>query len=99
MIAKRRWPPWKRGGDGLAITGSCGKTTSKNMAAAVLSTRYKVAKTEGNLNNEIGLPNSLLNLDADTDFAVLELGANHLGEIAALCKIARPTESAVTMIA
>lgn len=82
----------------IAITGSCGKTTSKDFAAAVLATRYRVARTEGNLNNEIGVPLSLLKLDADTQVAVIEMGANHEGEIAGLCAMARPTESAITMI-
>ncbi|MBI3118413.1 MAG: UDP-N-acetylmuramoyl-tripeptide--D-alanyl-D-alanine ligase [Candidatus Hydrogenedentes bacterium] len=82
----------------IAITGSCGKTTAKNMIAAVLETEYRVAKTQGNLNNEIGCPVSLLQIDAETECAVLEMGANHRREIAALCAIAKPTESAITMI-
>ncbi len=83
----------------LALTGSCGKTSAKEMIAAVLETRYgKVVKTRGNLNNEIGCPLSLLQLDANTDMAVIEMGANHGGEIAALCRMAKPTESAVTMV-
>ena len=83
----------------IAITGSCGKTSSKDLAAAVLQTRYEVVKTKGNLNNEIGLPLSLLEIDADTEVAVIEMGANHRGEIAQLCTIAKPTEAAITMIA
>lgn len=83
----------------IAITGSCGKTSSKEMAAEVLGTRYQVAKTPGNLNNEIGCPLSLLEIDGATDLAVIEMGANHLGEVAGLCRLARPTESAVTMVA
>ena len=83
----------------IAITGSCGKTSSKDLVAAVLQTRYKVVKTKGNLNNEIGLPLSLLEIDADTEAAVIEMGANHRGEIAQLCGIAKPTEAAITMIA
>ncbi|HEO70736.1 MAG TPA: UDP-N-acetylmuramoyl-tripeptide--D-alanyl-D-alanine ligase [Candidatus Hydrogenedentes bacterium] len=83
----------------IALTGSCGKTMSKDLAAAVLSTRYVVVKTPGNLNNAIGCPLSLLCIDDNTDVAVIELGANHVGEIAALCKLARPTESAITMVA
>jgi UDP-N-acetylmuramoyl-tripeptide--D-alanyl-D-alanine ligase len=82
----------------IAITGSCGKTSSKDFIAAVLSEEYAVVKTPGNLNNEIGVPRTLLTIDADTDMAVVEMGANHPGEIARLCEIARPTESAITMI-
>lgn len=83
----------------FAVTGSCGKTTSKDMTAALLESRYNVIKTKGNLNNDIGCPLSLLRIDRDTDFAVIEMGANHVGEIAQLCTIARPTESAVTLVA
>lgn len=82
----------------IAITGSCGKTTAKDFSAAVLGTKYRVVKTQGNLNNEIGCPLSLLRLDADTEAAVMEMGANHPGEIAMLCRMARPTESTVTMV-
>lgn len=83
----------------FGLTGSCGKTTTKDLLAAVLATRYQVVRTRGNLNNEIGCPLSLLQIGPDTDFAVIEMGANHRGEIARLCEIARPTESAVTMVA
>ena len=83
----------------LALTGSCGKTSTKDMIARLLATRHRVVKTQGNLNNEIGCPLSLLQIDADTDIAVIEMGANHAGEIASLCRLARPTESAITMIA
>lgn len=83
----------------LALTGSCGKTTSKDMIAALLATRYNVLKTQGNLNNEIGCPLTLLKLAETTAFAVVEMGANHAGEIARLCEIARPTEAAVTIVA
>jgi UDP-N-acetylmuramoyl-tripeptide--D-alanyl-D-alanine ligase len=82
----------------IAITGSVGKTTSKDFTAAVLGTKYRVCKTEGNFNNEIGMPISLLRLNAQTQVAVIEMGANHLGEIAGLCTFARPTESAITTI-
>jgi len=83
----------------LALTGSCGKTTAKDFAAALLATRYNVVKTQGNLNNDIGCPLSLLRIDGDTERTVIEMGANHVGEIAALCALTRPTESAVTMVA
>ena len=82
----------------FALTGSCGKTTTKDLVAGALAARFNVVKTKGNLNNEIGLPLSLLRMDATTEMAVMEMGANHQGEIARLCEIARPTESAITMI-
>ncbi len=83
----------------IAITGSCGKTSAKDFAAALLRTRREVVKTQGNLNNEIGCPLSLLQIDGVTEVALIEMGANHEGEIAQLCRLARPTESAVTMVA
>lgn len=83
----------------IAITGSCGKTSSKDMIAEVLATRFNVMKTKGNLNNEIGGPLSLLQIDGDTEVAVMEMGANHGGEIARLCTLAKPTEAAITCIA
>lgn len=82
----------------FALTGSCGKTTTKDLIAGALAARFRVEKTQGNLNNEIGLPISLLRLDSETEIAVMEMGANHAGEIARMCRIARPTESAITMI-
>jgi len=83
----------------LAVTGSCGKTTAKDLTSALLESRFAVAKTPGNLNNEIGCPLSLLQIGDDTGMAVIEMGANHEGEIAGLCALAAPTESAITMIA
>lgn len=83
----------------VAITGSCGKTSAKDFLGALLATRHDVVKTRGNLNNEIGCPLSLLQLQKDTGFAVIEMGANHRGEIGRLCELARPTESAITIIA
>jgi len=83
----------------FALTGSCGKTSTKDMTARVLATRYNVVKTQGNLNNDIGCPMSLLQLDQRTEIAVIEMGANHPGEIAGLCKLAKPTESAITIVA
>jgi UDP-N-acetylmuramoyl-tripeptide--D-alanyl-D-alanine ligase len=83
----------------IAITGSCGKTTSKDMIAAVLATRMNVVKTRGNLNNEIGCPLSVLQIDDTTNAAVIEMGAAHRGNIAALCAFAKPTEAAITLIA
>ncbi|MBX3176247.1 MAG: UDP-N-acetylmuramoyl-tripeptide--D-alanyl-D-alanine ligase [Candidatus Hydrogenedentes bacterium] len=83
----------------LAITGSCGKTTAKDLTSAVLESRYRVLRTQGNLNNDIGCPLTLMRIDRETEFAVIEMGANHQGEIAHLCTLARPSESVVTIVA
>jgi UDP-N-acetylmuramoyl-tripeptide--D-alanyl-D-alanine ligase len=82
----------------IAITGSCGKTSTKDFAAAVLSTKYKTLKTEGNLNNDIGCPLTISTLDVTFERAVIEMGASRRGDIKRLCRVARPTESAITMI-
>ncbi len=74
----------------VAITGSNGKTTVKEMLVSILSQSASVAATEGNLNNEIGVPLSLLSLRRDDDYAVIEMGANHPGEIDRLSRLARP---------
>jgi len=80
----------------IAITGSNGKTTVRAMAAAILGCRGRTLSTQGNLNNDIGLPLTLARLDAADDFAVIEMGANHPGEIAYLTGIACPTIGVVT---
>lgn len=82
----------------IAITGSNGKTTTKDMIAAVLSTRFPVLKTEANFNNEIGLPLTLLNLTAEHQAAVVEMGMRGKGEISELTGIARPTIGVVTNV-
>lgn len=74
----------------LAITGSCGKTTVKEMAASILREKGKVLATKGNLNNEIGVPLTLCELTTDTEYAVVELGANHVGEIAWTSSLTQP---------
>ncbi|MFR9603520.1 MAG: UDP-N-acetylmuramoyl-tripeptide--D-alanyl-D-alanine ligase [Rikenellaceae bacterium] len=74
----------------IAITGSNGKTTTKELLCAVLSTRYRVSATVGNLNNHIGVPLTLLSMDPLTEIGIVEMGANARGEIAALCQIAAP---------
>ncbi|MCP9237514.1 UDP-N-acetylmuramoyl-tripeptide--D-alanyl-D-alanine ligase [Lewinella sp. JB7] len=82
----------------LAITGSNGKTTTKELIAAVMSQQYGVHATPGNYNNHLGLPLTILSMPADTDLLILEMGANHRGEIAALCEIGRPTHGLVTNV-
>ena len=82
----------------VAITGSNGKTTTRLLTMSALATELKVGGTEGNLNNDLGVPLSLLGLQPGIDIAVLELGANRPGEIRALCQIARPTHGLITGI-
>lgn len=80
----------------LAITGSNGKTTTKELIHAVLSAKFKTYTTEGNLNNHIGVPLTLLKMRKDAEMAVIEMGANHIGEIASYCEIALPTHGLIT---
>lgn len=82
----------------IGITGSNGKTTTKELIAAVLSKKYEVLYTRGNLNNHIGVPLTLLQLKPDTELAVIEMGANHQGEIAALSRLAMPDCGLITNI-
>jgi UDP-N-acetylmuramoyl-tripeptide--D-alanyl-D-alanine ligase len=82
----------------IGITGSNGKTTTKELLTAVLSTKYKVVSTQGNLNNHIGVPLSLLAMGDDTEIAIIEMGANHPGEIELLCSFAQPTHGIITNI-
>lgn len=80
----------------IAITGSNGKTTTKELVLAVLSKKYKTYATEGNLNNHIGVPLTLLKIAMDAEMAVIEMGANHQQEIASYCVIAEPTHGIIT---
>ncbi len=82
----------------LGITGTNGKTTTKELIAAVLSKKFRVSFTQGNLNNHIGVPLTLLSMNSETEFGVVEMGANHPGEIAELCKIATPDYGIITNI-
>ena len=82
----------------LAITGTNGKTTTKELIAAIMSKKLKVHYTKGNLNNEIGLPLTILSAPEDTEMMILEMGANHLGEIRALCNVARPDYGIITNV-
>ncbi|WP_124727712.1 UDP-N-acetylmuramoyl-tripeptide--D-alanyl-D-alanine ligase [Staphylospora marina] len=82
----------------VAVTGSNGKTTTKDLIAAVLSVRYRVHKTSGNFNNHIGVPLTLLSMPEDTEIAVVEMGMNHAGEISVLSKMASPDAAVITNI-
>src|SRR5215467_11821199 len=82
----------------LAITGSNGKTSTKDFAASVLARKFRVTKTEGNFNNHVGLPRTILEATSEDEVAVWEIGMNHPGEIAALSKIAAPDTAIITNI-
>lgn len=92
--SRRRWS-----GRLIGVTGSTGKTTTKEMIAAVLARRYKVLKTEGNLNNHLGVPLTLLRLEPELDAAVVEMGMSGPGEIARLAEMAAPQTGVVTNVA
>jgi UDP-N-acetylmuramoyl-tripeptide--D-alanyl-D-alanine ligase len=82
----------------LAVTGTNGKTTTKELLAAILSKKKKVHYTKGNLNNHIGVPLTILSAPEDTEMMIIEMGANHIGEIRTLCLIARPDFGIITNI-
>ena len=84
--------------DVLAVTGSNGKTTTKDMLAQLLATRYKTYKTQGNYNNEIGLPYTVLHMPENTEKLVLEMGQDHLGDIHLLSELAKPKTGIVTLV-
>ncbi|NLJ82753.1 MAG: UDP-N-acetylmuramoyl-tripeptide--D-alanyl-D-alanine ligase, partial [Bacteroidales bacterium] len=82
----------------IGITGTNGKTTTKELMAAVLSSSYKILATKGNLNNHIGVPLTILSINKDVEIAIIEMGANHAGEINFLCEISKPTLGIITNI-
>jgi len=82
----------------IGITGTNGKTTTKELVSKVLSSKYKCYSTDGNLNNQIGVPISILEIRQDHEIAVIEMGANKIGEIKNLCKIAQPEAGIITNI-
>ena len=101
-LASRACEIWRRGAKGRiigAVAGSVGKTTTKEILAALLGARFRVLKTQGNLNNEYGLPLTLLKLDEEHGAAVVELGMSHRGELAQLAQIASPDVGVVTRVA
>jgi UDP-N-acetylmuramoyl-tripeptide--D-alanyl-D-alanine ligase len=82
----------------IGLTGSNGKTTSKELVQAVLAKKFRLHATKGNLNNHIGVPLTILSIDSSHELAVVEMGANHIGEIAMLCELANPTHGFITNI-
>lgn len=82
----------------IGVTGTNGKTTTKELLHAVLSKKYKTYATKGNLNNHIGVPLTLLAIDDDIEIAIIEMGANHIGEIDFLCRIAEPTHGLISNV-
>lgn len=98
MLALAAWYRDRMSATVVAITGSVGKTTTKDMIAAVLSTQFRTVKTIGNQNNEIGTPRTIMSVDQDTQVAVVEMGMSGFGEIRALAQAAKPQIGVITNI-
>jgi len=101
-LASRACTIWRKAKPGRligAVAGSVGKTTTKEILAALVGARFRVLKTQGNLNNEFGLPLTLLKIGEEHDAAIVELGMSHMGELAALTKIASPDVGVATCVA
>ena len=82
----------------VGLTGSVGKTTTKEMTALVMASEYNTIKTQGNLNNDIGMPLTIFTIEEDTQAAVIEMGMNHMGEISALTAVSRPDVGIITNV-
>jgi UDP-N-acetylmuramoyl-tripeptide--D-alanyl-D-alanine ligase len=101
-LAARACEIWRKGGHGrkiAGVAGSIGKTTTKEILAALVAARFRVLKTQGNFNNEYGLPLTLLTLSDEYDAAVIEMGMSHTGELARLALIAKPDVGVITRVA
>jgi UDP-N-acetylmuramoyl-tripeptide--D-alanyl-D-alanine ligase len=102
QLARRACEIWRKGGPGrriAAVAGSIGKTTTKEILAALVGARFRVLKTQGNLNNEYGLPLTLLKLGDEYEAAVVEMGMSHSGELARLARMASPEVGVITRVA